>query len=363
MVYIVVIISYFALINNFALANCDLELNSQIIKEIGENKFILKRLTNNPHTKKPRYKIEIPVEFRPHPKLPVPKNYKGKMSAIANRCLQAASSAFRGPSGEEIEISLKQNSKLSPNEIYVFSGYAWVPHKQWSVDYNCPTIIHEIMHFIGLPDEYPLPTGPYEITPEGKWVRWLTENEAKELDPPKVKRLPRYCRPEGPIDSILFDQYSAYRAANIPLTKKDLLWVYQYECQRQKPDQKAQDKYKRCVSWKDQINPKHITDDQVKNFNSSIDDIKIYKRDSIFYPGESSALLFDPNCNANSKLFQTCIANSNRTENEGCLPMPKSCSDGSFDWLKGKKINIGSVQEEIGSDSSGSDPSKFNSAK
>jgi hypothetical protein len=322
-------------------ARCMPAPGASVVRKIRDKSFMLERLANAPDTGAARYEVHIPVRFVRHPKLPAADDYQNRMMKLATRCYDEAAPAMLGPDGEHLHISLDltgaKTPGLTPEDILVFSGYAWVPFTQWTVDYNCPTIVHETMHLLGLPDAYPLPQKRYEIDATGKWVRWLTDAQAQTLPPDRQKQLPRYCRPEGPVDSLIYDQYEAYRAAGLPLTKSDYLWVYKNECPRRQKDDTDPGKHLHCVEMLGATTGQpdaEPSDGMVAAFNVlGLGREGAAKKKSLLYPNEARALLYDASCDERAAIFGRCAANSDRTVEEKCLPYPAECANGSFDWL------------------------------
>ncbi|MBI4061009.1 MAG: hypothetical protein HY403_06230 [Elusimicrobia bacterium] len=319
-------------------AGCALAPGTSAVRTIREKSFVLERLADEPGAGAARYEIHIPVRFVKHPKLSAPDDYQDKMTALAARCYDEAAPAMRGPDGERLHISLDltgaKTPGLAPQEIKVFGGYAWVPFSQWTVDYNCPTIVHETMHLLGLPDVYPMTRERYEIDATGKWVRWLTEEQARDLAPNRRKQMPRYCRPLGPVDSLLYDQYESYRAVGLPLSKADYLWVRRNECPRRQRSDPDPGKYLHCTEMLGAPADAEPTAAALGAFNVlGLGREGAAEKKSLFYPNEVHVLLYDASCDEKAGIFGRCIANSDRTVDETCLPYPAECSNGSFDWL------------------------------
>ncbi|MBI5623486.1 MAG: hypothetical protein HZB91_03415 [Elusimicrobia bacterium] len=319
-----------------AASPCALLPGETIQRTIRGRSFEVRRLDDDSAGRQ-RYRLRIPVRFVRHRELPAPRDFKEKMASLAARCYAEAAPAMLGPEGERIELELVQAGRGAA-EIEVFGGYAWVPFTQWSVDYNCPTLVHETMHLLGLPDVYPLTERPYEVDDDGRWVRWIKEDEADALPPGRRKRLPRYCRPPGPEDSLLHDQYEAYRAAGLSLGKADFLWVHRHECPRRSKDDAEPGKYLHCVEMKAAMPPGRREDGPGESALAAFNALGLGReaaraKPSLFYPNEARALLRGPACDEKVRKFEACAANSDRKEEEGCLPVPEDCAQGRAGWL------------------------------
>lgn len=82
----------------------------------------------------------------------------------SRRCLNSIQSGLKGPGGEELSINLltprevnRLPSNLRPQKttINIAATNARSHSKAYASSINCPTILHEVLHLLGLCDEYP----------------------------------------------------------------------------------------------------------------------------------------------------------------------------------------------------------------
>ena len=76
----------------------------------------------------------------------------------SQECLQEASFNMLGPNGERLAFNITDDSSLSscerPNHISIQSRTGRSNNKSYEADIDCPMIVHEIGHTMGLRDEY-----------------------------------------------------------------------------------------------------------------------------------------------------------------------------------------------------------------
>ncbi len=86
------------------------------------------------------------------------------MHARAQTCLNSIKSGLKGPAGEELSISLltpqevnRLPANLRPKKTTItIAGVNARSHsKAYASSIDCPTILHEVLHLLGLCDEYP----------------------------------------------------------------------------------------------------------------------------------------------------------------------------------------------------------------
>ena len=100
----------------------------------------------------------------------VPSYYMKKVQS----CLKDANSKFFGPKGEKVKILVSPVSYGSKDQdcdpILTTVAIKGKDFRSNSVEYAsdiaCPAITHEILHLLGLPDEYPETARGYYVTPK-----------------------------------------------------------------------------------------------------------------------------------------------------------------------------------------------------
>lgn len=103
------------------------------------------------------YTANVPIQFVPEPGL---RDRNGTIQAIrdfTNQCLAMASARMMGPKGEMLRIVLNDGPGgkqvvVTDRELPYGQGHAQrvTIHESW----QCPQIVHEAMHWVGLVDGY-----------------------------------------------------------------------------------------------------------------------------------------------------------------------------------------------------------------
>lgn len=151
-----------------------------------EHKYLLQRKGEKD------YRISLNLEFRDGNDRAVTSAYQKKVEA----CLPLINSRLLGPEGEKLKIELyKQGTEANPPPKVVIQtgGSHRATSREYNPNPNCGTIAHELMHLLGLVDEYPEQVHNYS------------------------------CRSIGPIHSLMYDSVSALNHA--------LPGVYSCDCQ------------------------------------------------------------------------------------------------------------------------------------
>ena len=89
------------------------------------------------------------------PREQVPAHYMRKVQ----QCIDKANTKMLGPNGEKVKISIsdrqnKQNTCKSAKEIKIVSSHNRSNAGNYASDIDCPAITHEVLHLLGLCDEY-----------------------------------------------------------------------------------------------------------------------------------------------------------------------------------------------------------------
>lgn len=131
------------------------------------------------------------------PKEKVPSHYRDKVQ----KCLKKANKKMLGPKGEKLRIVLAEKPSESsscpePAEVIkiVRPGSPSFSEK-YASDIECPTITHEILHQLGLCDEYPVVTRGYIIDSKtGKPAKEIENVHAVSLTSNQYAVLKYDCR-------------------------------------------------------------------------------------------------------------------------------------------------------------------------
>lgn len=117
------------------------------------------------------YKITLNVDFRPGSGSVSPT----EMLQRSKACLALASEAMKGPNGEKMTIevlspsetqNLPANMRPKNNQVTIESPGYGTNSGGYAENEDCPTIIHEMFHLLGLCDEY------QEDRPEYEHLAW-----------------------------------------------------------------------------------------------------------------------------------------------------------------------------------------------
>jgi hypothetical protein len=125
---------------------------------VGESRRLFSRhLATKLEDKK--YRIQIAVEFRAAPQ--VATDQAGFMREKVKACYKTAG-ALKAADGNELSFELLENAstsplKVPPYTINVYIGGIRENSGNYSLEMDCPTILHETLHLVGLTDEYKEP--------------------------------------------------------------------------------------------------------------------------------------------------------------------------------------------------------------
>ncbi|NUM88327.1 MAG: hypothetical protein HUU37_03900, partial [Bdellovibrionales bacterium] len=273
-----------------------------------------------------------------------------------NACLRHAGRALTGPGGETLSITAQSPGSHTDSPprslIRIQSGVERESSHEWSETTPCPVILHEVMHLMGLCDEYRERSTGYVLLRDpmtGKEARKRVEKNAQ---------IPIFdCRSLGPADSLMADQTAAY-TATFPVLARAL------HCPDAACTEKVRQEFRRSPGagiqevcrragctydpapsslWKkDWSLPDEIRDGPMETPHGLvwISGADAAPRRSLLYPGQLRALL-EPGCLTNLN-FYLCAAEAYRTskanepEGEGCwyTKRRKYCS--GTGWVMGE---------------------------
>lgn len=146
---------------------------------------------------------------------------KGKQQSrnfqdYVNSCLQKYEPFLKGPNGEKLSIRATNNSKIDPISIDVLSSGMRAHAHGYNEDIDCPTVLHETLHILGLEDEYPEEVSGFIIDP-------ITgEPEFVEEDADIVGY---DCRAVTVPESVMYDQRAAILKVLSPMRSKQITCV------------------------------------------------------------------------------------------------------------------------------------------
>ena len=135
---------------------------------------------------------------------------QSKYETKARECYKEATPYLRGPNGEFLVLKLAKDDpgmpKPPPSEIAIADSGKRADSEDWNSDIDCPTILHETMHLLGLVDEYRETWIGAKVDKKTGRVSHTEESADKPIDD---------CRALGPRDSLMFHQDDAYDAAGM----------------------------------------------------------------------------------------------------------------------------------------------------
>lgn len=281
-----------------------------------------------------------------------PENLGAQMRARIQRCLKVVNNALLGPMGEKLTIRLAESGDPAPPapvvEIKIVeddnarADSLNYPKRLISAKDSCPTLTHELLHLMGLVDEY-----------EEKHIGYVLDtqtqkyNYADESDGPKAYD----CRAKGPEDSIMNSHYQAFNE----VFRGTEGYAERYTCQCPKSHRHCM---KVLLSWPSDKcpngsqetarGPVKETDSETRNQSRQVssDSVEIvtglspnFRKKTLLYPGQFNALVH-PGCSVNKDFYacaQNAYSTSTMNHGSGCknASLPASCRDGKTDWTTG----------------------------
>ena len=162
----------------------------------------------------------------------VPSHYRNQV----RKCLKKANEKMLGPKGEKLQIVLREEpSEKSPcpepvETIKIGRPGVFSVSSKYASDVDCPVITHEILHQMGLCDDYLIQTRGYIIDSKtGKPVGAEVKNiyKAGNLAPGQFTVLKYDCRVTRS-DSVMAHHYTRWADVFSKKTRKSLLTPEQF---------------------------------------------------------------------------------------------------------------------------------------
>ncbi len=133
-----------------------------------------------------------------------------------NQCLELYKSFLKGPEGETLSIRVGNKEYPPPTVIDILPKGTRAHSEGYSEDIDCPTVLHEVLHLLGLADEYPEKTSGFIADRETGEVTFVEENpEFEGYD----------CRAVTVRESIMYNHWEAVQAVLVPNRSKQLTCV------------------------------------------------------------------------------------------------------------------------------------------
>lgn len=297
-----------------------------------EQKYKLTRSGNT-------YNVGLNLEFSPRGR------YDDKLNLMyqqrVNRCLKESNKYLKGPGGKKINIYLYERKKhrgRSPTPVQIFiENNKFRSHSYaWNKNIDCSAIVHELLHLMGLCDEYQETATGYVFDEETR-SRKLVDAAAQ---------FPAYdCRSLGPEDSIMSDHVRAFASV-----KKGVEFI---TCKRVDTEERVTPEppcprgymhdNKKIFSSKDDP----IFLELVKGFDKFphlfryvIRESKPSKK-SLLSPSHFNTIIF-PNCSKKNGNYYSCSRGAYKSSSAvsgipgtSCPHKPKNCSGGNTGWISG----------------------------
>jgi len=218
------------------------------------------------------FRAKINIDFRPRSEMK-------KMEKRLNKCLQKNNKYLKGENNKMLNIEISKDVEIPSVEIYVDPNAMRSHSTLWAKNIKCETMLHEVLHLLGLVDEY-----------EEKMVGYVFNKKTGEIRLATNKYHRNYfketffdgfdCRVTGPMSSIMNDQFRAF--------------------------------------------------DEVTGWFPS--------KTSLLYPAHFKAITM-PGCNSVNRTYYSCASYTQQTSTnqlgDGCEKgKSDKCKNGSEEWLK-----------------------------
>lgn len=278
-----------------------------------------------------------------------------KMIERTNACLRTANRALTGPAGETLKVKVAAQSSNPQSDppksaVKINPQLKRANSAEWSEALPCTTIVHEVMHLLGLCDEYRESSSGYVRIRNPQ----TGAEELKRVD--DGAEIPLYdCRAKGPDDSLMSAHWTAY-AATFP-AQSERLYCTSNTCKEtlrkqvgiEKINIQALCKKIGCAigvprsAWDTHLDstnePRNGLIEDSDGF-AMITGVELPPKRSLLYPSQLRSIL-EPGCTSNLNYY-LCAAEAYRTSKEsdpsgqGCQFTPRRASCQSEDWVTGK---------------------------
>jgi hypothetical protein len=247
-------------------------------------------------------------------------------------CYANMSKYLKGPKGEELNLNLIPAEDYSSNVPGVYIKIMGADHRsnssEWNKYIDCPTIIHETLHLVGLCDEYKERSSGYVFDEVDK-VRRKVESGAL---------FPQYdCRAIGPEDSVMRDQNEAI------VSVAGGVRYYPCEVFANIDDVCLEDKAIVITNGNSDFSPTPAMwgFPNSDEYYVKREEIKPTKK-SLISPAHFKVIT-RANCNRVNSVYNQCAQAAYKTSSfasgdpkDVCPDIPKECQNGSTQWLNGQ---------------------------
>lgn len=163
-----------------------------------------------------QYIVDIRLLFQPSDWDPI-------IRTRVSRCLTRVNPFLTGPNGQSLTLRLSSDQGVPINRVRRLAAGMRSSSNDWQSNINCASITHEIMHLLGLVDEYPEVSFGYSVNPE---------TGAIEDSETHSGQTGASCRRLGPYNSLMSHHGVALEEAEATLfpweTRRSLLYPAQF---------------------------------------------------------------------------------------------------------------------------------------
>lgn len=172
---------------------------------------------------------------------------QAKMMKKINECMEMYQPYLKGPDGESLKIVASNRDKqIDRSPIHILSPGMREHSEGYKDNIDCPTVLHEVLHLLGLADEYEETSLGYNIEPKtGRVIQVENGGELKAYD----------CRVLGPENSVMSNQHAAIKAL-FPSAKLEYIMC---ECKKSDSQDDCGKKVRQALGV-DQCNPSQPMD-------------------------------------------------------------------------------------------------------
>lgn len=275
--------------------------------------------------------------------------FQGRFRKRIQACLNFANRAMIGPNGQKLKLAIAplgtDEAEVPPVEIGVYSAKGGEVTRNSSLKYkediDCPTMVHEMMHLLGLCDEYKEEWMGKKVAPDGTILTPEDGSSKYAYD----------CRAVGPDESIMSDNFKAF--SNLLRYGSWKPFIYTCSCINATNNASCRNL---LANWDpstgecprgarmtgsriadvhevDRVTGATALADGAVEFVKASDRLPL--RRSLLHPAHFNAIVH-PGCAVNED-FYACSRNAyvdaKGPNGEGCSPVPDSCRGGSKGWI------------------------------
>ncbi|MBL7688690.1 MAG: hypothetical protein JNJ49_11705 [Bdellovibrionaceae bacterium] len=170
-----------------------------------EHKYLLSRVSND------QYRIAFNLRWSPDGTNSGEGETNRVWGARVSNCFASLDGRIRGPNGEKVSFELykheDQNVPEPPLVKLTMRPTGRANSRNWTEDMTCPEIFHELLHLVGLVDEYPERSKGYRLNEKtGQYIFVEKDAEKVAFD----------CRKIYPLSSVMVDQSYALLNSDSP---------------------------------------------------------------------------------------------------------------------------------------------------